>query len=264
MTEIVQGPVSGRGATTQARAASATQREVGPQHLDVGAVGSVGDDPLAVARIVGAAAAIGTHLIVLPELAGHPNGQVSPSIAGRPERAVATSDAVVRAIRDALQGTPTVAVTSVVDVFDGGFCHTGVVISADGISLKQRQINADPLHASWQNRFGEDVTYADMEWGRLAVMIGADLTDPQLTPTVARFETDVIAAAAHPGLGLDPTAAAQTLGLPVVYSARAQGTAEPLIASTTRNSDGSVVVVGHRAETGQPLVWGLITVGGHA
>lgn len=250
------GPPAGRPALAG--------RNSGPHRLDVGAVGSMADDPLAVARIVGAAAAIGTHLIVLPELAGHPNGQVAPSVAARPERAVATSDAVVRAIRDALLGTPTVAVTSVVDVFDGGFCHTGVVISAAGISLKQRQINADPLHERWQNRFGEDITYADMEWGRLTVLVGADLADPKLAPAVGRFETDVIAASGNATLGLDPIDAAKNLGIPVVYSTLADGHSEPLIAAPSTGPDGSTVVVGHRAEHEQPLVWGLITIGATA
>lgn len=239
------------------------------QTLDVGSI-AIGDDLAAVGQIVGVAAASGAKLVVLPELTGHEGGILRSAFADRPERAVAASDAAVRAIRDALTGTDCVAVTSVVDIFEGGICHSGVVITSDGISLRQRQRSDSPRHAAWLSRFGSSLEFIDTEWGRCCVLPGDDLKIAVIDQMCAAASADLIAIPAAASSDIDTelvAALVRRTGIPVVYATRHGSSAVPTIVSPQIPAglrspdalDGDVDV--SAAPKDQPIVWGVVSLG---
>jgi predicted amidohydrolase len=118
--------------------------------------------PVAVVRdiaLISDAAAKGARLIVLPALTG-----------------VVTSGAGRAAIAAALAGSGAHAVT----VIDG----EGVVIGEDGIVARQPRLHGGP---------GTAIVPVDLEWGRLAVIAGADALYPETFRLAALLDADVVA-----------------------------------------------------------------------
>ena len=121
---------------------------------------SVADVPTLVAR--------GAQLVVLPELA--------------------LEAATVDTVTMALAGTTSLVVSSIAD----GDRHVGVAIDADGIRLRQPQMHPVARHA-WATSHGDDVMTLDLDWGRLAIVVGDDVVHPEVARLAALASVDVIA-----------------------------------------------------------------------
>ncbi|MEV0562968.1 nitrilase-related carbon-nitrogen hydrolase [Dactylosporangium sp. NPDC050588] len=135
----------------------------------------------------------GARLLVLPELQ-------DPS--------------VVPTLRELLQGTDAVAVTSVLE--DGA--HVGVVVSGEGVVGRQLQLHPVARLAG-VSRFGDGVATFDLPWGRLAVVVGDDAIYPEVFRLAAIAGADVVAVPFTPAedwelaLGLPERAAENRLNI---------------------------------------------------
>lgn len=173
------GPIAEapRGRQAPAGAAEITAASISP---------APGEDA---AELLAKAVADGVQLVVLPELASR--GGV-----GTAEESV---DLTVDAIAQALAGTETLVVTSV--VADGA--HVGVVVSADGIVGRQKQLHRSARHADWVTDLGDAVEVLDVAWGRLAVVVGDDALYPETFRLAALQDADVVAAPFTPEARVD-------------------------------------------------------------
>src|SRR6478609_6628289 len=140
------------------------QRPAGADELVTAVVSPVeGDD---VSALLAEALASGAALVVLPELAGLDADAIVASLAG--------SDALVA--------------TSVAD----GAQHVGLVLSADGVVLRQAQLHACARHG-WSTELGKGLEVADLPWGRLALVVGDDALYPETFRLAALQDVDVVA-----------------------------------------------------------------------
>ncbi|QWF20881.1 carbon-nitrogen hydrolase family protein [Nocardioides sp. LMS-CY] len=140
------------------------QRPAGAEELAAAVVTPADGDDLS--ALLANALATGARLVVLPELAGL-----------EPERIVA-----------ALAGSDAVVATSVAD----GDVHAGLVLSADGMVLRQPQLHACARHA-WATAYGDGLAVADLPWGRLALVVGDDALYPETFRLAALQDVDVVA-----------------------------------------------------------------------
>ena len=150
----------------------------------------IADGPSAVDEVVAALEDLAppVRLIVLPELFDHAGGTVVD-----PTAAAAQADTTIAALQTALAGSDRMIVTSIVEATKGGFCHTGVAISADGVVLRQRQLHACGRHP-WATVLGDAVATLDLDWGRLAIMAGGDTIYPEAFRLAALQDVEVVAA----------------------------------------------------------------------
>ncbi|MDG6103639.1 carbon-nitrogen hydrolase family protein [Dactylosporangium aurantiacum] len=138
--------------------------------------------------------AAGATLLVLPELA---------------------EPWVVPAMRELLDGTDAVAVTSVLE----GGAHTGVVASGTGIVGRQPQLHPVARLAADVSRHGDGLATFDLPWGRLAVVVGDDAIYPEVFRLAAIAGVDVVAVPFTPAedwelaLGLPERAAENRLNI---------------------------------------------------
>lgn len=140
------------------------QRPAGAEELATAVLSPAdGDD---VAALLASALDAGAGLVVLPELAG-----LDP-------------DAIVAA----LAGSSAVAATSVAD----GAQHVGLVLSADGVVLRQTQLHPCARHP-WSTELGKGLEVADLPWGRLALVVGDDALYPETFRLAALQDADVVA-----------------------------------------------------------------------
>ena len=70
--------------------------------------------------------------------------------------------------------------------------HVGVAIDAEGIRLRQPQMHPVARHA-WATSHGDDVMTLDLDWGRLAIVVGDDVVHPEVARLAALASVDVIA-----------------------------------------------------------------------
>lgn len=108
----------------------------------------------------------GAGLVVLPELAG-----LAPA-----------------AIVAALAGTTSYVATSVAE----GDAHVGLVLSADGVELRQPQLHPSAQHA-WATALGDGLGVVDLPWGRLALVVGDDALYPETFRLASLQDADVVA-----------------------------------------------------------------------
>lgn len=140
------------------------------------------------------ALAAGARLLVLPEL---------------------QEPWVVPAVRELLDGTDAVAVTSI--LADGA--HTGVVVSAAGVIGRQLQLHPVARLGDRVSRLGEGLVTFDLPWGRLAVVVGDDAIYPEVFRLAAIAGADVVAVPFTPAeaweldLGLPERAAENRLNI---------------------------------------------------
>jgi predicted amidohydrolase len=140
------------------------QREAGADELLAAVVNpGEGDD---VETLLGEAVATGAGLVVLPELA-----EVAPEV-----------------IVAALAGSTAYVATSVAE----GDAHVGLVLSADGVVLRQQQLHASAQHP-WATALGDSLAVVDLTWGRLALVVGDDALYPETFRLASLQDVDVVA-----------------------------------------------------------------------
>ena len=157
---------------------------------------------------VPALARSGAQLIVLPELA------------------VGMSD--LDAISSALEGTDSLVVTSVRD----GDAHVGVAVGADGVVSRQVQLHDVARHA-WATQLGDELVTVDLDWGRLAIVVGDDLIHPEVARLAALRSADVIAV---------PTAVQELWESDLCAIERAAENRVCVVMATPRDSPGTSLV----------------------
>jgi predicted amidohydrolase len=126
-------------------------------------------------------------IIVLPELATEPGGIVTDV-----HEAVARGAEFRERVAKALTGTTAVVVTSVAEFAGEGLAHVGLVISANGVESRSIQMHRWARH-SWVDAVGSGVSVVDLPWGRLATIVGDDITLPESARLAALAEADVLA-----------------------------------------------------------------------
>lgn len=130
-------------------------------------------------------------LIVLPELAFVPGGQVTDvSIAAR-----ASAEGVTQ-LQQMLQGTDTVVATTVVEIAQSSSFHTAVLISQDGIILRQPQLHPCGRHP-WVTALGNGITTIDLECGRIALVAGGDAIYPETFRLLALQDVEIVPVSTH-------------------------------------------------------------------
>lgn len=143
------------------------------------------------AKSAGDAFADGVTLVVLPELFFLRGGQVSD-----PGAAAALSDRACAALQGAVQagGGDGHIVASVVAAAGDGWAHEGVVIGADGILMRQRQLHDTARHGAWADAAGDALQTIDLPWGRLALAVGGDTVYPETFRLATLQNVEVVAA----------------------------------------------------------------------
>jgi predicted amidohydrolase len=145
------------------------QRAAGADELVTAIVNPAdGDD---IEALLGEAIATGAGLVVLPELAA-----VSP-------------DSIVAALVEASGvGSTAYVATSVAE----GDAHVGLVLSAEGVVLRQQQLHASAQHP-WATALGDNLAVVDLPWGRLALVVGDDALYPETFRLASLQDVDVVA-----------------------------------------------------------------------
>lgn len=159
----------------------------GPDEVIVAAVNPIPDVAMppsssdllaAIADAVSEALAGGAQLICLPELAGLPVGKDGWPGVTDPNSAASVGRDLVDVLRLAVAGTPTLVATTVVEATEGGVAHTGVLVGADGVVLRQRQLHACGRHP-WVTIRGDLQEVADTRHGRVTLVVGGDDVFPE-------------------------------------------------------------------------------------
>lgn len=132
----------------------------------------------------------GVALVVLPELFFLPGGQVSD-----PADAATLSEKACAALQNAVLagGGDGHIVASIVAPAGQGWTHEGVVLGADGILMRQRQLHGAARHAAWVDMPGEALHTIDLPWGRLALAVGGDSVYPETFRLAALQNVEVVA-----------------------------------------------------------------------
>jgi predicted amidohydrolase len=144
------------------------ERSVGADEpISVLGLASTGDEALAA---VAKASHEGIDLVVLPELA---------------------VDDVAR-LQAAVRGSDTVVVSTLRD----GAAHRSVVVGAGGVIASGRAVHrTDRL--GWATELGDRLVFADLAWGRLAVVAGDDALFPESFRLAAVAGASVVAVTTH-------------------------------------------------------------------
>lgn len=165
-----------------ADAPTGRQATAGAPEIRAAVLSPEADDDIAL--LVAEAVAEGVDLVVLPELAAHPDGlatsPASPALA--PE-----------ALAVLLAGTETLVVTSFLN--ESG-AHVGAVVSAQGIELAQPQLHRSARHGDLPSvavTQKSPIAVHDAPWGRLAVVVGDDALYPETFRLAALADADVVA-----------------------------------------------------------------------
>ena len=151
--------------------------------------------PAAIAELIAAFSdiqALEVGLVVLPELCHLEGGRVT----NLPQAAKQS-----RQMIDQLQGvfdllgcstTNCCFATTIVEQVDGESFHTAVLISKDGIVLRQRQLHACGRHP-WITAYGNEINTADLPWGRVGLVVGNDAIYPETFRLMVMEEIEVAA-----------------------------------------------------------------------
>jgi deaminated glutathione amidase len=170
-----------------------------------------------------------TSLIVLPELAFVPEGRVVDTAVAAQQSAEGVAQ-----IQALLHGSETVVATTIVEMAEAASVfglpssvqHTAVLISSDGIILRQPQLHASGRHP-WVTALGEGVVTLDLPWGRIGLVAGNDAIYPETFRLLALQDVEVVAVSAQileaweTSLGLLERAAENRLNL--VVGSRREG-----------------------------------------
>jgi predicted amidohydrolase len=140
------------------------------------------------AEAIAEAARAEVQLIVLPELFHLPAGRVAD-----PAEAVAQSGRMAAKLQAALRaaGAECGVITTLVERAADGFRHTGVLISREGIVHRQPQLHRAGRHP-WVDALGDRLTFTDLPWGRLAIVVGNDSIYPETFRLAALQDVEVV------------------------------------------------------------------------
>ncbi|HUN22127.1 MAG TPA: nitrilase-related carbon-nitrogen hydrolase [Anaerolineales bacterium] len=141
-----------------------------------------------VANALPAIVADGVQVIVLPELFCFAGGIVADI-----KSAVERSTQAIHQLVNALAGSSAVVVTSLVDATPLGLSHVGVALGASGVLQRQAQLHRCERH-DWVQDLGNSVNALQMEWGRLAILVGDDCLYPESFRLAVFTGVDVVAA----------------------------------------------------------------------
>ena len=208
----------------------------GSETVEVVAVQRGAGDVDVLAQAVRSAAADGAGLVVLPELATRADGLVA-----NPADAALAGLALLEALEDALAGTETLVVTSVVeaDHDDGAagpgtgavaYSHLGVVVSAEGVLLHQPALHVPQRHADWQSVLGDRQKVLVAPFGRLSVLVGDDALVPEAARLAVLGGAEVVAV---------PFTTAESADLSLVLPERAAENRLCLVAASRPGSAGA-------------------------
>ncbi len=157
-----------------------------PKASGMAAVEEVGDMlPTAVAQQA--------KMVVLPELFFLENGLVDDVATG-----VAQSQQALAVLQTVLQAVdaPLHVVTTIVEQDEDGAGHTAVLLSKNGIELRQPQLHASARH-DWVTQLGDGVATIDLDWGRVALVAGNDSIYPETFRLGALQDVQVTAVSTH-------------------------------------------------------------------
>ena len=157
-----------------------------PKSSGMSAVEEVGD-------MLQTAVAQQAKMVVLPELFFLDEGLVKDI-----DSAVAQSHQMLEILQSALQGLDESLhlVTTVVENDEDGARHTAVLLSKDGVELRQSQLHASGRH-SWVTQFGDGVETIDLDWARVALVVGSDSIYPETFRLGALQDVQVTAVSTH-------------------------------------------------------------------
>lgn len=139
------------------------------------------------AEAIAEAARAGVQLLVLPELFQLPGGRVTD-----PVQAAADSERMVQTLHTALQSSAggIAVMTSAVERTNDGCQHVGVLLTRAGVALRQPQLHRAGRHP-WVTALGHELHYADLPWGRVAIVVGNDAIYPETFRLAALQDVDV-------------------------------------------------------------------------
>ncbi len=129
-------------------------------------------------------------LIVLPELFHLAAGRVEDVAV-----AAAQSAQMMATVMAALPDDMLVA-TTVVEMDEVGVWHTAVLLTAEGVLLRQPQLHSSGRHG-WVTQLGHCVQTADVAWGRVGLVTGSDAIYPETFRLLVLQDVEVVAVSTH-------------------------------------------------------------------
>jgi predicted amidohydrolase len=168
------------------------ERKAGAATMNAAVYQPIADGPEAVEEVAEAmaeAARAGVQLVVLPELFHLAGGRVET-----PADAVAQSRRMVATLQAALHAAAAECglITTIADGAAGGFQHLGVLITRRGIVHRQPQLHRAGRHP-WITSLGDRLLFTDVEWGRLAIVVGNDSIYPETFRLATLQNVEVVA-----------------------------------------------------------------------
>ena len=137
---------------------------------------------------------IESRILVLPELFHIPH-RIVQNQAWAQAQSQMMIDAIVNKL-DEIE-SDLIICTSAVTVDTDGYSLTGVILSQDGVLLRQNQLHYNAHHSAWQSKFGDAVTVYDAAFGRIAIAVGNDSIYPELFRLMALQDVEIVLVPAH-------------------------------------------------------------------
>lgn len=152
--------------------------------------GSDAENPLDEAvEAVRSAIDTGVQILVLPELAFLPDGEVT-EVSEDYERCAQGVDRVARLLAEERSGS--LVATSVIAVEGDDIFHQGVVIGKDGVVLRQSTLHRCGRHP-WVTAYGDELATLDTKMARIALVAGGDAAIPETFRLLALLDVEVVA-----------------------------------------------------------------------
>jgi predicted amidohydrolase len=152
--------------------------------------GSNAENPLDEAvEAVRSAIDTGVQILVLPELAFLPDGEVT-AVSEDYERCSRSIDQVSELLAEERSGS--LVATSIIAVEGDDIFHQGVVIGKDGVVLRQSTLHRCGRHP-WVTTYGDDLVTLDTKMARIALVAGGDAAIPETFRLLALLDVEVVA-----------------------------------------------------------------------